>query len=80
MSEVSLEIIAFYFLIVVEIGLAVYCFTTRSSQTRTRTIIRLSLSALFAILLVTKIIKWDFRLYGMALFLAILVINSIYSI
>lgn len=75
-----MEIIAFCFLIVVEIGLAVYCFTTRSSQTRTRTIIRLSLSALFAILLVTKIIKWDFRLYGMALFLAILVIIHLFNI
>lgn len=75
-----MEIIAFCVLVMVEIGLAVYCFSTRSSQTRIRTIIRLSLSVLFAMLLITKVLKWDLRWYGLALFLAVLVIIHLFKL
>lgn len=69
-----MEIISLCSLLFIEIGLAVYCFTTRSNQTRIRTIIRLSLAVIFAFLLITTALKWDFRLYGIALIISTLAI------
>lgn len=72
--------IALGFLIVVELGLAVFCFATRSHQTRIRTIIRLSEAALFAVLLAIKVVKWDFRWYGISLLLSLLAILNLINV
>ena len=57
--------------ILVEIAFAIYCITTRSSQEKARSYIRVGALVAFVLLTLTSVIQWSFRWYGLALLLLV---------
>jgi hypothetical protein len=73
-----LEVIALCGVIIIEIGLAIFCCISRSSQAKTVLIVRLVLLVLFVFLLAMAVIKWNLSWYGIALFLEISTVSSLF--
>ena len=64
--------IIFLTLCIIEISLAAFCIRTKSDNLKTRTIVRISCLAVFALLAILPVIEWSFRYYALAALLILL--------
>jgi dienelactone hydrolase len=64
-------------LLVIELAQAAYSLVTRSPQLKTRSVIRLVLFGAFVMLLLSPLIQWNFRWYGLA---ALLFVQAVYGL
>lgn len=66
--------------ILVEIAFAIYCITTRSSQEKARSYIRVGALVAFVLLTLTSVIQWSFRWYGLALLLLVWAVSGAWAL
>ena len=75
-----MEVIILKFVFAIESILLAYCLITNSRQEKTRSIVRISLFAIFLILTWLSVIEWGLRWFGLAILLFALAVRGLWRL
>lgn len=70
----------FWILVALNMALMIFSLVTKSPQERTRSVIRVAALIVFVLLLVTPLVQWSFRWYGLTLLLLVWALFGVWTL